>query len=84
MAYNFKVKYLPGHQNIVDCLSRLVVGIAYSQDMEVEEYVKFQAKEATPRAISTREIEKAYRKDEDLMSFRKSIQDNKWDKSCEN
>ena len=58
MAYNFKVKYLLGHQNITDGLSQLLdkhaVRNADSQDMEVEEYVKFMAREVTPKAMSTR------------------------------
>ena len=61
MAYNFKVKYLLGHQNITDCLSKLLdkhaVRNADSQDMEVEEYVKFMAREVTPKAMSTRTVE---------------------------
>ena len=45
---------------------------AVSQDMEVEEYVKLESEEATPRAMSTREVEEASRK---VMSFRIYIKD---------
>ena len=58
VAFNSKVKYLLGHQTITDCLSQLLdkhaVRNADSQDMEVEEYVKFMAREVTPKAMSTR------------------------------
>ena len=53
----FQSKMLTGHQIIADCSSRFVdkyaVGNAdsHGQDMGVEEYVKFVAREATLRAI---------------------------------
>ncbi|XP_062578034.1 uncharacterized protein K02A2.6-like [Saccostrea cucullata] len=84
MAYNFKVRYSPGHQNIADALSRLVdkTPVENSNSKDTEQYVKFIAREATPQALSTQEVEEASRRDEELVRIRKFIKEGKWEKSC--
>nr|XP_034321902.1 uncharacterized protein K02A2.6-like [Crassostrea gigas] len=84
MAYNFKVRYLPGHQNIADALSRLVENkpVENSNSMETEQYVKFIAREATPYALSTREVEEVSKRDEELVRIRRFIKEGEWEKSC--
>lgn len=84
MAYNFKVRYLPGHQNIADALSRLVENkpVENSNSVETEQYVKFIAREATPHALSTREVEEVSKRDEELVRIRRFIKEGEWEKSC--
>lgn len=82
MAYNFKVRYLPGHQNIADALSRLVENkpVENSNSVETEQYVKFIAREATPHALSTREVEEVSKRDEELVRIRRFIKEGEWEK----
>ena len=65
--YKFKVKYLPGEQNIADPLSRLLQenkqGKSSSAHKVSDEFVRFVAVTATPRAVTTREIEEASSED---------------------
>ena len=59
--YKFKVKYEPGSSNIADPLPRLVGNLktSSSHSAEAEEYVGFVAINATPCAMTTREVEEA-------------------------
>ena len=64
--YSFSVKYLPGHMNIADALSRLAK-IEQAQTRNVaEEYIRFVAHTAAPQAMTTKEIEDASAVDEEL------------------
>ena len=70
--YKFKVKYLPGRQNIADPLSRLTEGpmktsIAHKIS---DDFVKFIAVTATPKAMTTREIEEAPAEDKEFIELR--------------
>ena len=46
--------------------------------MIIEEYVRFVAVNATPTALTTKEIEQASVTDEELSNLRKSIRFNTW------
>ena len=65
--YKFKVKYEPGPKNIADPLSRLVGNqkTSSSHSSEAEEYIRFVAVNATPCAMTTREVEEALAIDEE-------------------
>ena len=84
LPYSYKIKYMPGKQNIADALSRLVVKnkTEFSEIRNVaEEYVRFTATERTPKALTTREIEEASKTDFDLSEVRKCLIQAKWNKS---
>ena len=80
--YNFKVKYLPGKENIADPLSRL------SQEGEQmkppqaqkagQEFAGYVAVNATPKAMTTREIEEVSAEDEELVELRHCIKSGQW------
>jgi hypothetical protein len=61
--YNFIVKHIPGKTNIADSLSRLTSEVP-EQDPTTEDYVRYVADKATPKAMTTREIEEASANDE--------------------
>ena len=80
--YKFKVKYLPGEQNIADPLSRLL-----QENKQVEsssahkvsdEFVRFVAVTATPRAMTTREIEEASSEDREFVELHQCIKNGNW------
>ena len=70
--YKFKVKYEPGPSNIADPLSRLVGNLKTSSSLsaEAKEYVRFVAINATPCAMTTREVEEASAIDEGLCAVK--------------
>lgn len=80
--YDFRVVYIPGTRNIADPLSRLLDRKTKPPRHEhgSEEYVRFVALHATPRALSTHEIEEASAIDEELMEVKKSIESGCFDK----
>ena len=49
-----------------------------SKKFEKDEYVKFVARESTPVAVATREIERASDRDPELLSFRACLVNGKW------
>ena len=54
------MRHVPSGQNIADCLSRLTKILAFShRNSTTKEYVRMVGISATPRAITTREIERA-------------------------
>ncbi|XP_054757939.2 uncharacterized protein K02A2.6-like [Lytechinus pictus] len=86
MSYTFSVKYLPGRQNIADILSRQPVmsqgdeSRISSLQRDADMYVRWLAEEATPNALSTREVEEASKDDEELKLVRESLENNEWGK----
>ncbi|KAA0709172.1 hypothetical protein E1301_Tti017617 [Triplophysa tibetana] len=74
--YNFKVVYVSGKENIADPLSRLLGSTAMRERHlhESDDYVRFVAVSATPRALTTREVEEASEKDPELKEVRKAIE----------
>ena len=72
-AYDFKVVYRPGKENIADVLSRLST-MASNTHIEKDEYVKFVVTQSTPGAMSAREIERASAKDKEIIRVHKAIQ----------
>ena len=72
--YDFQVVHVQGHKNIADPLSRLVKQSIKGATTEDYEYVQFVASNATPRALTTREIEEASAEDEQLRKVRAAIE----------
>ena len=72
--YDFRVVHIPGPPNIADPLSRLVKGECRDTANEADDYVRFVAVSATPKAMSTREVEEASGNDEELQNVRDAIQ----------
>ena len=70
MPFKYTVRHVPSGQNIADCLSRLTKIPASPHDGVTEEYVRMVAVNATPRAITTREIERESAEDEELTEVR--------------
>lgn len=84
MPYMFEVQYQPGRENIADALSRLIRTNEKKnseQETRTENYVRFVAKEVTPTALSTRQVEEASKVDDELIGVRRCLKDNKWDGS---
>ena len=75
--YKFKVKYLPGGQNIADPLSHFsqTKGPAKTPSPHEipDDFVKFLAVTATPKAMTRREIEEASAEDEEFIESRGCI-----------
>lgn len=77
--YNFRVKYILGRENITDVLSRLSRSPVAEYNHE-DEYIKFVTVAATPKALSTKEIERASAKDKILCAVKKSLKIDTWEK----
>jgi hypothetical protein len=78
--YAFTVKYLPGPKNIADPFSRLLRPESDTCRVSAgDEYVKFVAREATPVAMTTREIERDSEHDSELQYVRECIMSGKGD-----
>ena len=75
--YTFVVKHIPGKSNIADSLSRLTTKVS-ELDLSTENYVRYIAASAPPKARSTRDIEEACADDEELSNLRKCYRENKW------
>ena len=77
--YSFTVRYLPGHKNVADSLSRLTkIGKTKPRNL-AEEYANFVASTAVPRAMTAKEIEEASARDEELVMVGKCIKTGNWD-----
>ena len=72
----------PGQGNIADPLSRLLHGEVKPNNhkQSTEEYIRFVAVNATPTALTTREIEEASAVDEELVEVRKAITTGQFEK----
>ena len=77
--YSFKVKYLPGHPNVADLLSRLTKMGGNTTRNVAEEYINFVAKTAVPSAMTAKEIGEESDTDEELIMVRQCIKTGKWD-----
>ncbi|KAJ8411636.1 hypothetical protein AAFF_G00164440 [Aldrovandia affinis] len=73
--YDFKVKHIPGKRNIADPLSRLLGETAQREKHHhgSDEYVRFVAVSATPKALTTREVEEASATDPELIEFKSEL-----------
>ena len=70
--FKYTVRHVPSGQNIADCVSRLIKISALSHfNSTAEEYVRMVAINATPRVMTTREIERPSAEDEKLTKVRK-------------
>ena len=78
--YRYTVKHIPGKSNIADSLSRLQCFQESNPRpfIDAEKYVRFVAVNATPIALTTKEIEQPSALDEELSNLRKSIRLNRW------
>ena len=78
--YDFTVRYVPGKSNIADPLSRFMSNDCLADHPHGgEEYVRFVAINATPNALTTREIEEAAAADEELDEVRKAISSGRFE-----
>ncbi|MCG8032586.1 MAG: aspartyl protease family protein, partial [Candidatus Thiodiazotropha taylori] len=82
-SYKFTVRYIKGRKNIADTLSRLLSKTEeqepnLSKSVESDDYVKFVARESTPVAMTTREIERASDQDSELVAVRECLLNGKW------
>lgn len=68
--------HVAGKYNIADSLSRLLGDTVRktTHAYGAEEYVRFVAVQATSRALTMREVERASAEDEELSEVRKAIQ----------
>ena len=73
------MRYLPGHKNVADSLSRLIkIGKTKPRNL-AEEYANFVASTAVPTAMTAKEIEEASATDEELVLVSKGIKTGNWD-----
>lgn len=80
--YDYHVVHIAGKQNIADSLSRLLSERSQNEihEHESEEYVRFIAVNATPVALTTREVEEASAIDPELPEVRKAIENGHFEK----
>ena len=78
--YQYSVRYIKGDSNIADSLSRLIpkIGKPCEKHDIGQDYIRFVASEATPRAMTTREIERASENDPDLQGVRNCLLTGGW------
>ncbi len=82
--YRFRVVHVAGTKMIADPLSRLVKPDTTDETPvdrlgeEAESYVRFVATEATPKAVTTRQVEEASSDDPELAQVRKCIEMCDW------
>ena len=79
MPFMYTVRYIRTGQNIADCLSRLTKIPTSSQCNNIsEEYERMLGISATPRAVTTREKERASAEDEEITTIRKCWKTGDW------
>ena len=80
--YKFEVKYLPARQNIADPLSRLPQPVRPAKTSLAhkisDDFIKSVAVTATPKAMTTHEIEEASAEDKELVELRACIDEGRW------
>lgn len=82
--HEFVVKYLPGHLNAADILSRSPGAESYNNDYEsTEQFVCYVAQNSVPKAMTIAEIQEASEKDKTICKIRECIEKNKWTKEGE-
>ena len=81
--YDFQVVHVQGQKNIADPLSRLVKQSIKGTTTEDYKYVRFVATNATPRALTTREIAEASAEDEKLWKVRAAIETREFQNCCD-
>ena len=75
----YTVRWIPGKSNIADALSRLLPNtVRQASPGDADEYIRFVAEESTPKAISTRDIERASDIDPELCSIRQCLLTGRW------
>ena len=79
-CHDYKVVYRPGKTNIADALSRMNQCNSKDLSSEKEDIIRFVATEATPVALTTREIERESELDPELQSVRYYIENDDWSK----
>ena len=80
-SYDFDIQYVEGKNNIADPLSRLInrgKGIVDKIHFEDMAFVRFVAHNATPRAVTTRMIERESDADPELCEVMKCLQYGNW------
>lgn len=78
--YKFTVRHIAGKHNIADCLSRMTTKSDPYFVEDSESYVRFVAEEATPIALSTRQIERESENDNELKDVIQCLKTGRWDK----
>ena len=79
MPFKYTVRHVPSGQNIADCLSRLMkITALWHYNSTGEEHVRMVEVSATPRTMTTREIEKASAEDEELTGVRRCWKTGDW------
>jgi hypothetical protein len=82
--HEFVVKYLPGHLNAADIVSRSPGAESYENDYEsTEQFVCYVAQNAVPKAMTIAEIQEASEKDKTICKIRECIEKNNWTKEGE-
>ena len=82
--FEFRVVHVPGKNNIADPLSRLVktdssATLTKSQ-LEDMAFIRHVALESTPRALTTKQIERDASVDSELLEVRRCVQFGDWSK----
>ena len=81
-SYDFQIRYRPGHDNPSDYMSRHPINHAHStkvhESENSEQYIKFIAELATPKAMTLQQIIDATHNDPTLQQAAHIIQQNLW------
>eukprot|EP00105_Crassostrea_gigas_P008760 XP_011423446.1 PREDICTED: uncharacterized protein K02A2.6-like [Crassostrea gigas] len=79
-AVLFTVKYIPGHKNVADVLSRLCIykSDAPSPSEISEDFVRFVALQAVPRTLTIQEVEKESAGDLELHRVKEALLTGNW------
>ena len=75
--YDFQVRYIPGHQNIADALSRLPVTPAPVTN-QIEESIGAVTQAAAPVALKIQDVEQASERDPELQVVRQCLLSDDW------